>query len=292
MVHDLQLCDNHHRLPHVPHLAEYIFGEAYWCDFFILQTVYHTIGTTFFYLFRDNIVSVVTRDPIEKQSISFMRKLCWTLVSGILIGLIVNSVLVPFWLQNDINGYPILMIVLSTVAIPLFLLEYFYTKERVVEDVNLETKENANKPPLKAQLKALFTNKNYVILLILTTLGGIVDNFKGGNVQYYYIQYLLGGVENPSMQMIYQIVTGVPLGLGAFLIYPLSKKVGIRNLTIGGYALVLVGSIIGWAAPSNVPVAIVGGFLRNVGWLPNSYIIVMLTYYRSNSGRASALRAS
>lgn len=256
-----------------------IFWEAYWVYFFILLAVYHTIGTTFFYLFRDNIVSVVTRDPIEKQSISFMRKLCWTLVSGILIGLVVNSVLVPFWLQNDINGYPILMIALSTVAIPLFLLEYFYTKERVVEDVNLETKENANKPPLKAQLKALFTNKNYVILLILTTLGGIVDNFKGGNVQYYYIQYLLGGVENPSMQMIYQIVTGVPLGLGAFLIYPLSKKVGIRNLTIGGYALVLVGSIIGWVAPSNVPMAIVGGFLRNVGWLPNSYVIVMLTYY-------------
>ena len=256
-----------------------VLGEAYWVYFFILLAVYNTIGTTYFYLFRDNIVSVVTRDPIEKQSISFMRKLCWTLVSGILIGLVVNSVLVPFWLQNDINGYAIMMIVLSAVAIPLFLLEYFYTKERVVDDINIESKDNASKPPLKAQLKALFTNKNYLILLVLSTLGGIVDSFKGGNVQYYYIQYLLGGVENPSMQMIYQIVTGVPLGIGAFIIYPLSRKIGIKNLTIGGYALVLIGSIIGWCAPSNVPLAIVGGFLRNVGWLPNSYIIVMLTYY-------------
>lgn len=76
-------------------------------------------------------------------------------------------------------------------------------------------------------------------------LGGIVDNYKGGNVQYFYIQYMLGGINNDFMQMIYQIVTGVPLGIGAFLIYPISKKVGIKNLTVGGYSLVLIGSIIG-----------------------------------------------
>lgn len=257
-----------------------LFGEAYWVYFFIMLACYNLIGASFFYVFRDNIVSVTTRDPIEKQSVSFMRKLCWTLISGILIGMIVNSVLVPFWLQDDISGYAILMIVLSVLSLPLILMEYFYTKERVIEDVNLESKGgNANKVPLKAQFKALFSNRFYVILLVLTTLGTILDNFKGGNVQYYYIQYLLGGVENPAMQMIYQIVTGVPVGIGAFIIYPLSKKVGVKNLTIGGYALVLVGSVLGWSFPDRMVPALLGGFLRNFGWLPNSYILVMLTYY-------------
>ncbi len=257
-----------------------VFGEAYWVYFFIMLACYNLIGATFFYTFRDNIVSVTTRDPVEKQQVSFMRKLCWTLISGILIGMIVNSVLVPFWLQDDISGYAILMIVLSICAIPLLFMEYFYTKERVIEDVNVETEGgNANKVPLKAQFKALLTNRFYVILLVLTTLGTILDNFKGGNVQYYYIQYLLGGVENPGMQMIYQIVTGVPLGIGAFIIYPLSRKVGIKNLTIGGYAIALAGSILGWCFPDQMAPALIGGFLRNLGWLPNSYIVVMLTYY-------------
>ena len=172
------------------------------------------------------------------------------------------------------------MIVLSVCAVPLILMEYYYTKERVVEDVNKEAADgNASAVPLKAQLKALFTNRFYVILIVLVTLQGVLDNFKGGNVQYYYVQYLLGGVENPAMQTIYSIVTGVPMGIGAIAIYPLAKKFGIKNVTIGGYALVLIGSLMGFFFPDVMVPAIIGGFLRNLGWLPNSYIFITLLYY-------------
>ena len=257
-----------------------IMGDSYWTYFFILLVCYHAVGTTFFYSYRDTIVSLITRDPKEKAQLSFFRKMCWTLISGIIIGLIVQSVLIPHWLQNDINGYAILLIVLSICAIPLILMEYYYTKERVVEDVNKEAADgNASKIPLKDQLKAMFTNRFYVILIVLVTLQGVLDNFKGGNVQYYYVQYLLGGVENPNMQMIYSIVTGVPMGIGAIAIYPLAKKFGIKNVTIGGYALVLIGSLMGLFFPENMVPAIIGGFLRNLGWLPNSYIFITLLYY-------------
>lgn len=257
-----------------------IMGDSYWIYFFILLVCYHAVGTTFFYSYRDTIVSLITRDPKEKAQLSFFRKMCWTLISGIIIGLIVQSVLIPHWLQNDINGYAILLIVLSICAIPLILMEYYYTKERVVEDVNKEAADgNASKIPLKDQLKAMFTNRFYVILIVLVTLQGVLDNFKGGNVQYYYVQYLLGGVENPNMQMIYSIVTGVPMGIGAIAIYPLAKKFGIKNVTIGGYALVLIGSLMGLFFPENMVPAIIGGFLRNLGWLPNSYIFITLLYY-------------
>ena len=257
-----------------------LMGEAYWIYFFILLVCYHAIGTTYFYTYRDSIVSLITHDPKEKAQISFLRKLCWTIISGIIIGLIVNSVLVPFWLQNDITGYAILLIVLSVCAIPLLLMEYYYTKERVIEDSDAESKEgNSNKVSLKAQLKAMFTDRFYIILIVLMTLQGLLDNFKGGNVQYYYVQYLLGGVSNPSMQMLYSIATGVPVGIGAIAIWPLAKKCGIRNLTLGGYALVLLSSIFGWIFSDNLIVALAAGFLRNIGWLPNSFIFITLLYY-------------
>ena len=255
-------------------------GDGYWVYFFILLACYNTIGSSYFYLFKDTIVSLVTRDPAEKAQLAFFRKLCWTLISGIIIGLVVNSVLIPYWLQNDIKGYPLLMIILSICAVPLLLMEYYYTKERVIEDVNAESVSgNAGKVPLKAQLKALFTNRFYVILIIIATIQGIVDNFKGSTVQYYYVQYLMGGVENPSMQMIYSIVTGVPLGIGAFIIYPLAKKVGIKNLTLGGYAFILLGSVIGWIWPDQMVPALIAGFLRQFGLLPNAYIFITLTFY-------------
>ena len=62
-----------------------IMGEAYWVYFFVLLTCYHAVGTTFFYAYRDSIVSLITRDPREKAQISFIRKMCWTLISGIII---------------------------------------------------------------------------------------------------------------------------------------------------------------------------------------------------------------
>lgn len=259
-------------------------GENYWYYFFFLLIAYHTVGSSFFYLFRDNICSLTTRDPGEKTQVQFIRKLSWTLISGIIIGMLINMVALPMWLEKDINGYPILMVSLSVAAVPLLLLEYFYTRERITEDVACEVGlENENSIPLRTQMKALFSNKYFVLLTIIATVGGIVDNFKGGNVQYFYIKYLLGGAENPLMYTIYQIATGIPLGIGALLIYPIAKKVGIRNLTIGGYSLVLVGSILGWMFPDQLVPAVIGGLLRNIGWMPNAYIFATLTCFAFDS---------
>ena len=259
-------------------------GNAYWYYFFFLLICYHTVGSSYFYLFRDTICSLVTRDPKEKTHIQFIRKMSWTLLSGIVIGMVFNMVVLPMWLEKDINGYPILMVTMSIIAIPLLLLEYFYTRERISEDVAIEHDWlDEKKPSLREQMKALLSNRYFVILFLIATVSGIVDNFKGGNVQYFYIKFMLGGAENPLMYTIYQVVTGVPLGIGAFAIYPIAKKVGIKNLTVGGYALVLIGSIMGWMFPDQMIPAMVGGFLRNVGWLPNAYIFATLMCFAYDS---------
>lgn len=259
-------------------------GNAYWYYFFFLLICYHTVGSSYFYLFRDTICSLVTRDPKEKTHIQFIRKMSWTLLSGIVIGMVFNMVVLPLWLEKDIMGYPILMVTMSIIAIPLLLLEYFYTRERISEDVAIEhDRLDEKKPSLREQMKALLSNRYFVILFLIATVSGIVDNFKGGNVQYFYIKFMLGGAENPLMYTIYQVVTGVPLGIGAFAIYPMAKKFGIKNLTVGGYALVLIGSIMGYLFPDQMIPAMVGGFLRNVGWLPNAYIFATLMCFAYDS---------
>lgn len=259
-------------------------GENYWFWFFFLLICYHTVGSNFFYIFRDNIVSISTRDPGAKANIKFIRQLSWTLVSGIIVGMLVNMVVLPMWLDHDITGYPKLMIALSLIAIPLLLLEYFYTRERIIEDVaDTVGAENENNIPLRDQLRALLSNKYYVILMVLTTVAGIVDNFKGGNVQYFYIKYILGGESNPLMYTIYQVVTGIPLGIGAFAVYPLAKKYGIKNVSLAGYALALAGGLIGFLFPANLPVALASGFLRQAGMLPNAYIFATLLCYAFDS---------
>ncbi|MCM1387881.1 MAG: MFS transporter [Bacillus sp. (in: Bacteria)] len=259
-------------------------GESYWYYFFILLICYHTVGSSYFYLFRDTICSLITRDPVEKTRVKFIRQMSWTLISGMIIGMLINMVVLPMWLEHDINGYAKLLVVLSVAAVPLLLMEYFYTKERVIEDVAQEVGlDKENSIPLRNQIKALLTNKYYVIFMILMTVGGIVDNFKGGNVQYFYVKFLLGGDENPLMFTLYQVITGIPLGLGAIVIYPLAKKFGIKNISIAGFAMVLLGSIMGWLFPSNVTIAMIAGFLRQTGMLPNAYVTATLLCFAFDS---------
>ena len=259
-------------------------GDNYWYYFFFLLICYHTVGSSYFYLFRDTICSLITRDPTEKTRVKFIRQMSWTLISGMIIGMLINMVVLPMWLEHNINGYAQLMVVLSLAAIPLLLIEYFYTKERIIEDMAQEVGlEKENSIPLRDQFKALLTNKYYVIFMILMTISGIVDNFKGGNVQYFYVKFMLGGDQNPLMFTLYQVITGIPLGLGAIGIYPLAKKFGIKNVSLAGFSLVLVGNVIGWLFPSNVPIAMAAGFIHQLGMLPNAYITATLLCFAFDS---------
>ena len=144
----------------------------------------------------------------------------------------------PVGLQNDIKWYAILRIALSVCAVPLLLMEYYYTKERVIEDADAESEGgNSNRVPLKEQLKAMFTDRFYVILIVLMTMQGLIDNFKGGNVQYYYVQYRLGGATHPAMQMHYSIATGAHLVIGICPIWSPATKFGLKNDPFVSYSL-------------------------------------------------------
>ena len=258
-------------------------GDGYWVFFFGLYGVYTMIGSTYFYLFRDNIVSLSTHNKKQKAQLTFIRKLSWVLISGILIGLLVSTVIIPLWLEYDINGYGLLMVILSALAIPLFLMEYYYTKERIIDDENKEGKKDANKIPVLKQFRALLTNKYFVLLFILTTLQLVVDNFKGGNVQYFYVKFLLGGDTNGAMFSLFSIITGVPQGIGAFAIYPLAKKFGVKNVSLVGFLLYFIGSTVCMIAPDNLPIALTFGFVRQLGQLPYAYIFFTLVLYGFDS---------
>ena len=251
---------------------------SFWGYFYIIYVVYHVLGTCFYYLFNTNIVSLTSREIIDREKVAYSRKLSWTLISGTLIGMVINSVLLPYVIQPDqtLNSFTYLICGMTALAIPLLLIEYFYTRERVVEDIQ-ETSDEANNIPLKEQFKALFHDKCYVLLLITATIGGLADNFRGTNVQYYFVSYVLDGIHNPSYFMIYTILTGVPLGIGAFIIYPITKKYGIRNTTLVGYIIVCASSLLGLLFPTSVTIAYVAGFLKQIGYIPAAYMLGALT---------------
>ena len=252
--------------------------HSFWVYFYIIFVVYNVLGTSFYYLFNNNIVSLASRNIVDREKVAFARKISWTLISGTLIGMVVNSVLLPYVIQPDetLDSFWYLICGMTVLAIPLLLIEYFYTRERVMEDVQ-EMSNNANNIPVKAQFKALFHDKCYVLMLIATTATAIADTFRGTNVQYNYVSYVLGGIDDPSRFMIYTILTGIPLGIGAFVAYPLTRKYGIRNTCLVGYTIIFIASLVGILFPTNVMVAYAAGFMKQLGFIPISYMLGALT---------------
>ena len=83
------------------------------------------------------------------------------MVTGVMVSLIFPMIIMPA-LKVDKNLWLIAMSVIALIALPLTLVEYYYTRERVSEESF--GKETVKRIPYKLQLKAIFTDKYMLII--------------------------------------------------------------------------------------------------------------------------------
>ena len=73
-----------------------------------------------------------------------------------------------------------------------------------------------------------------------------------------------------------RFIGGVPMGIGIFAVWPLAKKFGKRNVTMVGFLLYALGSLICWMFPTSLVIVLVGQFIKNIGGLPCAYVFMAL----------------
>lgn len=66
------------------------------------------------------------------------------------------------------------------------------------------------------------------------------------------------------------------MGIGIFAVWPLAKRFGKRNVTMYGFVLYAIGSVICCIAPTNMAVVLAGQFIKNIGGLPCAYVFMAL----------------
>ena len=66
------------------------------------------------------------------------------------------------------------------------------------------------------------------------------------------------------------------MGIGIFAVWPLARRFGKRNVTMIGFVLYSIGSLICCLAPSNMVIVLVGQFIKNIGGLPCAYVFMAL----------------
>ena len=251
----------------VPNASETV--QVIWV--MLSYNLFYSFAYTIFNMSHNLMVPLSTRNTTERGGLSVFNQIASIMMSGILVALIFPMVIMPM-LGVDKGKWILTMSILSIISLPLILLEYYYTKERVTEE-SAEAEEK--KIPFLTQLRIILTDKYMVIIFVyflVYTFGVSMKNL--GLV--YYCNWVLGTYNDGITQMLISVIGGVPMGIGIFAVWPLAKKFGKRNITMWGFVLYAVGSLICWLFPTNLVIVLIGQFIKNIGGLPCAYVFMAL----------------
>lgn len=233
--------------------------------------LFYSFAYTIFNMSHNLMVPLSTRNTTDRGGLSVFNQIASIMMSGILVALIFPMVIMPM-LGVDKAKWIVVMSALSIITLPLILLEYYYTKERVTEETEGAEEKNV---PFLTQLKIVFSDKYFLIVIayfFIYTFGVTMKNL--GLV--YYCNWVLGTYNDGITQMLVSVIGGVPMGIGIFAVWPLAKKFGKRNVTMWGFVLYAIGSLVCWLVPDNLVIVLIGQFIKNIGGLPCAYVFMAL----------------
>ena len=236
----------------------------------VSYNLFYSIAYTIYNMSHNLMVPLSTRNTTDRGGLSVFNQIATIMMSGILVALVFPMVIMPS-LGVDREKWIMVMSFLSILALPLILLEYYFTKERVTE----ETADDEDKISFKEQLKVIFTDKYMLIIYAYFLIYTIGTSFKNLGL-VYFCNYVLGTYNDGITQTLVSVLGGIPMGIGIFLVWPLAKKFGKCNVTIAGFIIYAVGSLICVLAPSNMIMVLVGQFIKNIGGLPCAYVFMAL----------------
>ncbi len=237
---------------------------------YIVNIIYTGIAVNMFNM-KNNVISVSTRNVLERDHITSWNNSISNMIPGMVLMFVVDMFLWNRVLIPNVSGeyWMLLVLITGTLGFLGALIQYFYTRERITEDnrlIHAETANSEHKPSLTVgqQLKYMLTNK-YFLMGVLVAAGAIFYEYmQGANSRVYMIQYILGDKDG-SLQGIFLMVTMQPMLLGLIFAPILARKFSARKIMGVSSVIVFVGIAIAIIAPSNLGVAMGGGFIFACG---------------------------
>lgn len=237
----------------------------------ISYNLYYSIAYTIYNMSHNLMVPLSTRNTAQRGVLAVFNNISTIMMSGIVVALVFPMAVMPA-LGTSKGLWIAVMSVLACISLPLVLVEYYFTKERVTAE---SSGQEEKKIPFALQLKAIFTDKYMLLLLGYFLLYTLTSQLKNVALPYY-CNYVLGTYSDGITQTLVSVLGGIPMGIGIFAVWPLAKKFGKKNVTAAGFVIYAVGSAICWMAPTNLPVVLVGQFIKNIGGLPCAYVFMAL----------------
>lgn len=233
--------------------------NLYFCMAFTMYNISHTL-----------MVPLSTRNSRQRDVLAMFTSMGTNMIPGVVVTMLFPALILPA-IGVDQGKWITVMSVISILALPAVLLEYYFTRERVTEEsINSTAQETIS---FSQQLKGCFKSKYWIVVIGVIIVYQLYNNFQVTSA-IYYSNWVLGTYNDGFTYTIMNAVGQAPLGFGVILLWPLCRKIGKNNCMIVGSVFAIAGNVLCALFPHNFGIVLGGLAIRSVGALPITYILM------------------
>lgn len=233
----------------------------------LTYNLFFSFAYTIFNMSHTLMVPLSTNNVRQRDNLSLFTNMGTNMLPGVIVSLLFPAVLLPM-LNVDYDKWVTTMSILAAVALPLTIVEYYFTKERVTEaaaSAGVQTTVS-----FKEQLKVCFSSRYWILMILFMLMFQVMSNIMTISLPYF-CNWVLGTYNDGITQTILSAVGKAPLGFGVFLLWPLVKRFGKRKVMIIGFLMAAVAELVCWFGAKSMSIMLIGSLVYAIGWLP-SYV--------------------
>ena len=190
------------------------------------------------------------------------------LITGTAVAFLFPMVILPL-IGVDRSRWITLMLLTAVVAVPLLLVQYLFTRERVTEQQSAPA--GAPKLSLRAQFACCRRSRTWIILMVYFALLALINSISSASL-FYYCNWVLGSYNDGFTQVIFYAVGNFPMGIGVFVCNPLCRKFGRDRVLKAGLLTAALGLVVCLLRPASLPVVLLGQIVKACGTIPVGFL--------------------
>lgn len=247
-------------------------GQMIWIV--LSYNLYYSISYTMYTISQQMLVATATRNSEQRTTVGIFSSVSNFAMGGMFAFAVFPTAIYPMLQKNPDKWLPV-MSVFSLIILPLTLIEYFYTRERVTEEnEHLEKTDKIGEMSFWQELKLLASNKSWLFLILALFCKELAIKLSNSSVLYYANwvlapDYTSGGGYFAVINMVGGTVSGFA---AMFIVWPLAKKLGKTKLAFLSMIMMGVGLAICWAVPHMWPVVITLWTVMQIGSSLSLYV--------------------
>lgn len=240
----------------------------------VSYNLFFSLAFSVYSLSHSLMVPLSTRNTKQRDTLAMLTSTGTSMLPGmlstIIMPLLINRIGVGAAAQGS---WITVMCILSILAIPATLIEYYFTLERVTAEAD---HSGAAKISFGKQVGACFRDKYWVMILVFTFVLQICNGLANSSM-LYYCNWVLGSSvsEGATKQILVNMIGQAPMGFGVVALWPLVRKFGKRKVVMVGFSVAAIGSLLVLLNANNLVMVLACLFIKSFGAVP-TYVMASL----------------